>query len=713
MAAGKAMQSVGQDLTGSAQTVQDAASRYQAEQDQGAEFRARLAMQKAAADHQLFREQNPDESTWEADITQRLGSVRESVGKEKVSSSGRERLDMMLSGWEGEYKTGTARDALHNQRARNRTDMTRLAESYQRSGDFESARKIYDQAESTGLFQKGELDADRNDLTWRETKWKEDQADKAQQNEIAADPAAWWEAHKDKAPDGMDAMKYQRMRDYARQRLAERSFEDTDTIEDAIVSGKITKPEEIDHLGADLRPSVREKLKEGLIRRQSETFKAEASTPEYQNRVVGEVGGMLRDWNPEDQGFDERYVEMAQRVRTLPPGAVREELERQMDAVRAGRKAEVKTHADAAFQALDDYAKAGGFGKEPEVSKIPLKKMIDDGFLRDQAKLRRLGFSESQAKDIAGAKDSGAAQKLFTDNWGKRESGSVNASPDEISVADAIRLGHGETGFDDPEALARKNAAIMQRDQAYGAAKTKLAEWIKRNPKATQTEINSYVRDLSDEPTSKRLSSGIYERKASVSFNDLPATAPRGNFQTSENHVITEDTQAQVMRNASGYLKDPGYDLTKAPLGMRNNNPTNIVWPNKATADRFGAIGASSNHDAGSTDGGGGHYRQMVFANPEDGMRAGARLALSKYRGGKTSTNELIASANGWTPGNYEAAKNIARTMGIGPGDDIKINTVPGMVSFLKALALQEHGNYAKQYKDSLYQRAATSILNS
>ncbi len=129
------------------------------------------------------------------------------------------------------------------------------------------------------------------------------------------------------------------------------------------------------------------------------------------------------------------------------------------------------------------------------------------------------------------------------------------------------------------------------------------------------------------------------------------------------------------------------------PAGMRNNNPGNIKYVGQRDA-----VGPSVNRDQGDP--------QAVYATAEDGMAAMFRLARKKYDGGKTTTNTLIAAKGGWTPGNAQAAANVARTMGIGPDDDLNLSDPAQMAKFGRALMLQEHGPASKAYDDDMIARA-------
>jgi hypothetical protein len=133
----------------------------------------------------------------------------------------------------------------------------------------------------------------------------------------------------------------------------------------------------------------------------------------------------------------------------------------------------------------------------------------------------------------------------------------------------------------------------------------------------------------------------------------------------------------------------------KLPAGMRNNNPGNIKFVGQKIP---GIVGPSVNTDQGDP--------QAVFDSPESGMRAMYSLLGKKYAGGKLTPNQMIAGNMGWTPGNYDAAANVAKYAGIGPNDDIGLSDPRRAATFMRALMRQEHGNSSSLYTDDMIARA-------
>jgi hypothetical protein len=131
-----------------------------------------------------------------------------------------------------------------------------------------------------------------------------------------------------------------------------------------------------------------------------------------------------------------------------------------------------------------------------------------------------------------------------------------------------------------------------------------------------------------------------------------------------------------------------------APMGMGNNNPLNIKYYKGAENTYAGLIGPSSNTDQGDP--------QMKFATPEAGWNAAYSLLNKKYSSGMTTPNAIIAGQGGWTPGNTEAAANVAKAAGIGPNDDIGFSDPAKAQKFMRALVTQEQGGAGSAYPDAM-----------
>lgn len=300
--------------------------------------------------------------------------------------------------------------------------------------------------------------------------------------QAAADPAGFLDQYGTNAPEGVNPVEHQQILGTARASLARVTAETSDQILDGIVTGNITAPEQIDDLTPNLRPAARERLKLELAERANAETKALRATPGYQASVVGKVSEMLEDYTVDMEGFDESFVEMSTLVRSLPPGAVKDELTRRLTQVRDGQVRVLETHADYQRQALEDLTKAGAFGSA--TVRRPVTDFIRSGLLKDVAKLEKTGIPVETARKIAAETDPRqqvAKLKEALAEAGK-EGGYLDTNePFDSKVFSALVRGEG---FVETEDLAIKEKSR----RAAGLAKTKLEEWIRLNPSATEEQ---------------------------------------------------------------------------------------------------------------------------------------------------------------------------------------------------------------------------------
>jgi hypothetical protein len=353
--------------------------------------------------------------------------------------------------------------------------------------------------------------------------------------EIAHDPNAWLEANPaDKPAPGYDMGSWSNLQSHAKQQLRSVTYDITGKIQDGIVSGKISTPEQIDQLTPELRPAARAELKTTLWQQLSAADKAARATPEYQAQTVGKVSALLTDYTPTSDSFDSDFVKIDALTRTLPPGAVRDELERRVKDVRDGKQTEIKTHADSAMAALDSAYKSGAFGKPPENEDQSVSRILNAGFLNDRAKLLSLGLQPAQVDSVINARNPKgdktpaaqlAAFRALSSIWPNRDkqvpSFIVTADPFTLEAAEAILNGDEKVKYQSPESVRASAIAKVEAQMKFGRAKTELANWIKINPKATATEIDDQVFKIAGAETRSKLQSGLFDPRPTMT----PASA--------------------------------------------------------------------------------------------------------------------------------------------------------------------------------------------
>src|SRR6478609_8012114 len=292
-----------------------------------------------------------------------------------------------------------------------------------------------------------------------------------------------------------------------------------------MADGKITTPEQIDRNYKDVvSPAVLERMKSDLAERTDDKLKTMRSLPEYQQKTVAKVQTMLSRYNPRAKGFDEQFVEMDSLIRTLPPGAAKEELSKQIDAVRKDKTDSLTSSFDIGKKAMQAAFDHGRFGGPKKSEPMDVDRVLNSGFLSDVGNLKSLGLSDEAAKSVAEATEAAgenkgkvthAAQKralqALAPYWNKR--GSVTATPLAQAAAEAIMNGDSKIDYVSPESIRDQAAAAVESNTRYGKALMDYDEWHKANPEAKPDEINAKIFDLSGEHVRVQASMGILGTK--------------------------------------------------------------------------------------------------------------------------------------------------------------------------------------------------------
>ena len=364
-------------------------------------------------------------------------------------------------------------------------------------------------------------------------------------------PADWLENNPEPPADRPIA-EYENNRRLAYQLLRQETAETVDFVEDGIASGQITTEEQLGEQIQHLRPAVQETILKSFRDRKDELTRAQLTSPEYQNEILGRAAAALSSYDPAAEGVDLEYVKIDSMLRSLPPSAVRDELNRHLDSLRTGKKAEIKDHKDAAHAALDDHftQKRKALDGYPG-AQMNTGRAINDGFLRDKTKLLSLGYSDQQADEIIGNdEDTDAARKRRFQTLAVSRAGEPTADPFTIATAEAILNGDTVIRSASPE---QEDAAIQQRldlDRQQGATKTKLAEYLKTNPTASNTEIQTKIRELAGEETRKKLSGEFFDPKP-----ETPSAAPKGADPSTSAIPMGKDLIAVVKHFEAGGAK--------------------------------------------------------------------------------------------------------------------------------------------------------------
>lgn len=309
------------------------------------------------------------------------------------------------------------------------------------------------------------------------------------ESDFQVDPIGTSKRLDEKNPDGtwanftnLDPNQRARLIDGAKQQKRAVMGEAVDDAQNGFADGTITTPEQLERrVGGVVEPRVMEKLKSELAGRWDEKEIARRATPEYQNETVGKVTAMLADFTAEADDYDEKYVEMDSLARSLPEGsAAKSELTRRLGQVRGGQFQVIDNTADMARKNFEDAYKDKVFGETTK--KQSVESALKDGLLKDAAKLRAIGLSPDQAKEIADEKDVPAQVVKFRELYQKRQGFDTADSYTRAALLAVVSGKEGVIELADPDAEKRAQRIL-------GEAKTKFEQWLKANPdKATDDE---------------------------------------------------------------------------------------------------------------------------------------------------------------------------------------------------------------------------------
>ncbi len=469
-----------------------------------------------------------DTDAWPQDWKNKADSLKQLAQNQALSAEGKASLNADLVGWHSKKAIAFETQALSKELALGHARTTQTLAYHTGRLDKDSFDRDLKHAVKAGIYNPAEAEAAQMHFQGVEAEMDLKRLIEGNPQGMIDHPT---ESYLKRLPGATLEMVEQAKRQ-AKGVVKERAFDTVESAQDDIYSGKVTTPQMIDKNPryAALRPTVRERLKKNLEAFQYEKSQGLMNTPEAQAAVVGKVSSLLSGWEPKaEEDADLKYAEIQGQIGRMPDGFMKTELERQAKAIRHGSWADSTSHADAAMKSLDAAAKAGRFGVVPEVAKIPTARLVKDGFLKDPAKLQRLGFSEDQAGQIVGAasEDPAKGQGLLSELWSKRDSGNVKGSEFEIATGNALRLGHATvTGWDDPESEDAAISAQLVIDNRLGDAKMGLAEFLRITPKATVPQIDGKILDMAGEQTVRELKSGIYGGNKSTSGG--PAGASGG-----------------------------------------------------------------------------------------------------------------------------------------------------------------------------------------
>jgi hypothetical protein len=444
-------------------------------------------MDQEAADfsNDLMRREDTDQ--WGKDWREKSVGWKE-VAKEKgLSPEGMAAFEERFTRWNTQRSIGFETQAASKSIELGRATFDNAYQANMHRGNYAGALEDLDSAHRAGLMSAPERDKVARNIQQTE-----------RHNGILADinndPRGWMAANPaDQPPADYDPIKWRQLHGHAAGIEREKTGAATDGWLDKIVTNNATAAEIASD--PDLRPLQKKKLVDELDRWNAEGAEERRKDPATIKANVGKFYAQLDKWKPDAEGEDPAGVELRMLVEELPEGhPLRDKMRESMTARKSRIDGVVKTRAD---QGVATLKLAFGHVKPPEAKKVETRKAVADGWLKDIPKLQGFGFSQDQAEEIreVAEKDPALGQKKYTELWAKRSQQSVNATPFDIAVSDALRSENGKLAWDAdiPGAEVAKYEADAQR---YGEAMIEWESWIKLNPNANEEQMGKKLQDL-------------------------------------------------------------------------------------------------------------------------------------------------------------------------------------------------------------------------
>lgn len=630
-------------------------------------------MNEDASQFSLELMKREDTANWPAEWKERSGKWLDEAKKQGLSPEGLARFQERFTQWNSQRSIGFETQAASKAVELSRARFGNALNYHASRNDWNSYGKTLDDARASGVISSPDHERGVMDMN----------AKKAQ-DEIKAST----ETNPDSILNAADADLLRQfpnstpdmISDARRHARTVRREQDQDIINkglDAIYGDKVNDPKELLAM-AHGRPLLAQHLKNALEQYQSDGYREKLADPVNQAAAAGRARALLASYKPADAGTeDTQAIEIGIALRQLPTGgdagAVRSELENVLKDKQAMRNTEVKTIGDA-------YAKALGDVQKQELDKLPslkkpdevmaVKKAIDDGFLRDPAKLTALGFSPDQTAAIIEGKVDGAKPKTITDEkraeafrklWvSKANPQSQTADPVVAAAGLAIANRSREVFSGDPAAFQAAEAARMEATIRHGQQQIELKQYLRLNPKAGEEDIKKKVFDI----TGRTLHAEVGKVQ-----KDARPENPANTFVPGETSFVLpaglEPHRAAFVAAGDRYGVDPRV-LAAISMNETGNGTSHAL---RVKNNAMGVSNASG---------------PISFDTVDDSIDRMARLLGSKTTGPYANANTIADIANIYAPagaendpnnlnpGWYAAVSHNMRRLGMDPSEPIK-----------------------------------------
>ncbi len=349
-----------------------------------------------------------------------------------------------------------------------------------------------------------------------------------QDKTLAVDNPRAWLADNPK-PKGLNKKKVERIARYELSRLKSEEF---DIVLDSIFAGEAKNEKDIVALAPNLGPKDIARLVDAADKLSDKNLADRIKSPEYQDKLAGQLGPLIKGYNPSGNNDDEDLLKIRHGLKSLEDGLVKDRLEAQLkDRLEKYKTAQqaiganIKSIPDWAFTQIEEYAEEGGFSpfKKGKELKEPAGKTIDayikGGELGNIDLLKKFGFTEEQAEQIKDSSDKWLAyysgetterpkvqtpDKVLQGLWANSNPRSKNFNeehPVASTLFDAIYEGKtGTTLIQNPSDVAayeeQKRRDKQKVEQLKGQSMRRLAEYFTTNPDAKRDDVVKFLKQM-------------------------------------------------------------------------------------------------------------------------------------------------------------------------------------------------------------------------
>lgn len=433
-----------------------------------------MRMEKENNDFQIGLMTREDTTKWPEESAKMAEKWKEESKKLGLSAAGQSAFEERFTQWNTRRSIGLETQAATKGIELAKMTAANASQFHLSNRNYDGARQVVRDHMAVGILgsAEGQKAMMEIDSIQRHDDIMED---------IEEDPVGWMDTHKEPLP-GYDRTKWNQMQAHARSAARAKTYDVAGKVQDRIVSGKLTTPEQVREAAGGLRPTEQVEL-EGFLSKWNEAERDNLrNDPEFQAGLVGEFERQLADYKPA-AGDDEDMpgVRLGGLVAMMPAGPLRDDMERRLKYVGENQKVEAQTQLDLMLDQVTAYAKQGKFGAVPE-TKFSTEQRVRGGLLRNEQALKDAGFSDDHVKKFKEAKSDNEREQLVRDLWTSR--GMAKKDIDQFTWQSFDAIHKGESSFEfGADAAAAKQAEI---DIKLGSIRTHMKEWTRLNPEAAR-----------------------------------------------------------------------------------------------------------------------------------------------------------------------------------------------------------------------------------